>query len=174
MFCGALEFRKRPIPASSIAPALRGRHRLQRNGQRLATFDFHVTQICARTIGPRIAAVIDAAITSRSARTASQDDMDFVLPAPWFSEDRFAKTAALVGAAAFIARSLLFLNYFAAAVCGGGGGLGSDVSIQIFHCPFSRTSRAVQITFNSRGSPFSLLPVTRASPVTRAMFSDND
>ena len=31
VFCGrCLNFRKRPIPAGSIAPALRGRHRLQR------------------------------------------------------------------------------------------------------------------------------------------------
>jgi len=46
------------------------------------------------------------------------------------------------------------------ACCGcGGGALGADVSIRIFHCPFSRTSRAVQIAFISRGSPFSLFPV---------------
>jgi hypothetical protein len=77
-------------------------------------------------------------------------------------EGLIAKTAVLVGTAAFIAR-LSILIYFAAASCGCGDGLGSDVSIRIFHCPFSRTSRAVQITVRSRGSPFSLLPVTRAS-----------
>jgi hypothetical protein len=35
-FTGLLE---RPIPAGFITPALRGRHRLQRNGQRLAAFE---------------------------------------------------------------------------------------------------------------------------------------
>ena len=43
------------IPAGSITPSLRGRHRLQRNGQRLAAFEFQHRQICARTIGSEIA-----------------------------------------------------------------------------------------------------------------------
>ena len=94
-----------------------------------------------------------------------------VLAAPrGFPEGLITKTAVLVSTAAFIARSLIFLSYFAA--CGGGGGLGSDVSIRIFHCPFSRTSRAVQITVTSRGSPFSLFPVILDSPVDIAMSSD--
>ena len=87
-------------------------------------------------------------------------------------EGLIAKTAVLVGTTAFIARSLIFLSYFAACCGGGGGGLGSVVSIRIFHCPFSRTSRDVQIMFNSTGSPFSLLPVTRDSPVSIAILSD--
>jgi hypothetical protein len=61
-FAGLLEFGSARF--GGFYRALRGRHRLQRDGQRLATYEFHVMQIWVRTIGPGIAAPLIVAVVA--------------------------------------------------------------------------------------------------------------